>query len=104
MLLHNRKRTLQMLKENLQKIRRIKAWSRQELAEKAGINPSTIFNIETGRCKNPGHLTLMGIAKALDVTIEILCADDIAITQKIEAIPSKATRQQHLPLKEVANG
>lgn len=44
-------------------------WSLRDLALKAGgaVSYMTIDNIETGRTANPGILTLLAIAKALEI-------------------------------------
>jgi putative transcriptional regulator len=45
--------------------------SQQELADRAGINPSTLSDIETQKT-NPSALTALAIARVLGVTVEDL--------------------------------
>jgi transcriptional regulator with XRE-family HTH domain len=53
--------------EKLRRLRRGRAWTQEELAEKAGISPSTIVEIERGKRQNPHPGTLGKLAAALDV-------------------------------------
>lgn len=53
------------LGEWVRKTREEKGWSRNELAEKAGISPLTIYFIETGKTESPQDTTLSALQKAL---------------------------------------
>lgn len=53
--------------EKLRRLRRGKAMSQEQLAEKAGISPSTVVEIENGKRRNPHPSTLGKLAAALDV-------------------------------------
>ena len=57
--------------EKLKQVREMKGYSRDELAEKTGINTSTIYRIEIGKTK-PHGITLRTLAKALGVKLEEL--------------------------------
>lgn len=60
-----------MLKICLAEVRTEKEISVRELARKSGVARSHIQRIESGE-SNPGVLTLVKLAKALDVTIDSL--------------------------------
>ena len=57
--------------EKLKTAREAKGYSLDELAEKTGINTSTIYRIEHGKSK-PHGITLRALAKALGVKMEEL--------------------------------
>ena len=61
-----------MLSENLKNIRNEKKLGIRELERISGVANSTIINIEKGKYKNPTIITIMKLAKALDVTIDEL--------------------------------
>ncbi len=61
------------LRENLQRCRETRGLSRSQLAEAASIPEGTIRGIETGARTNPHLLTLVGLARALGVTMGQLC-------------------------------
>ncbi len=44
--------------------------SRDELARQAKVNYNTIIKLESGANKNPTVLTLIGLAKVLEASIE----------------------------------
>jgi transcriptional regulator with XRE-family HTH domain len=51
----------------LRELRRARALTQEELAEKAGVSPSTIVDIERGK-HEPQIRTLRKLARALDTT------------------------------------
>ena len=51
----------------LRELRRARALTQEELAEKAGVSPSTIVDIERGK-HEPQIRTLRKLAKALETT------------------------------------
>jgi transcriptional regulator with XRE-family HTH domain len=51
----------------LREFRRARALTQEELAEKAGVSPSTIVDIERGK-HEPQIRTLRKLARALDTT------------------------------------
>lgn len=61
-----------MLSENLKNIRINKKIGIRELERISGVANSTIINIENGKYKNPTIITIMKLAKALDITIDEL--------------------------------
>lgn len=57
--------------ELLKQLREDKNLTLKELAEKSGVGPSTISDIENGKAKNPRIDTLINLANALDTTVNI---------------------------------
>lgn len=66
-----------MLKDRLYQARKAKRYSREALAEKAGVSTSTITFLENGR--NESSKFLVEIASALDVSAEWLKGEDLKI-------------------------
>lgn len=52
--------------ERLRKARTRKLWTQEELAEQAGVSPSTIVNVERDQAE-PHFSTIRKLAKSLDV-------------------------------------
>ena len=61
-----------MLSENLKRIRTEQRYNRKQLGELAGVTPTTIQMIENGINDNPNLKTLLGLSKALKVSIATL--------------------------------
>ena len=57
------------LGDNLKRFRKAKGLSQEKLAQKAGVTYSTLSKIEAGYNTNPKVLSLIRLAKALDVTV-----------------------------------
>ena len=53
--------------ERLVEIRRLKMWTQSKLAEEAGVSPTTVSGIESGRISNPHFGTVRKLAQALGV-------------------------------------
>ena len=53
-------------------IRRLRMWTQGRLAKEAGVSPTTVSGIETGRIARPHFGTLQKLAQALDLDPEIL--------------------------------
>ena len=53
--------------ERLLYIRRLRMWTQGRLAKEAGVSPTTVSGIETGRIGRPHFGTLHKLARALDV-------------------------------------
>jgi XRE family transcriptional regulator, regulator of sulfur utilization len=66
---------MQMIGHNLKRIRKRKNISREKLARKAGISPTTIASIESGE-RNPSIFTLCLIAGALGIRFIDLVAGE----------------------------
>jgi transcriptional regulator with XRE-family HTH domain len=54
------------------RIRRLRMWTQGRLAKEAGVSPTTVSGIETGRIARPHFGTLQKLAEALDLDPEIL--------------------------------
>jgi len=74
--------------ERLREARRARNLSLRTLAERLGVSPSLISQIETGRA-NPSVSTLYAIADELDVSLDELLFND---RRPIEAAPTSPTR------------
>jgi transcriptional regulator with XRE-family HTH domain len=61
--------------EKLRRLRRGKAWTQEQLAEEAGISPSTVVEIENGKRKSPHPGTLGKLARALGISPADLLED-----------------------------
>jgi transcriptional regulator with XRE-family HTH domain len=58
--------------ERVQNIRRLRMWTQARLAREAGVSPTTISGIETGKIARPHFGTLGKLARALRVAPEEL--------------------------------
>jgi transcriptional regulator with XRE-family HTH domain len=58
--------------ERLESIRRLRMWTQVRLAREAGVSPTTVSAIETGKIGRPHFGTLNKLARALDVAPEEL--------------------------------
>jgi transcriptional regulator with XRE-family HTH domain len=58
--------------KRLQSIRRSQMWTQGRLAEEAGVSPTTVSGIETGRIVRPHFGTLSKLARALEVDPHML--------------------------------
>src|SRR5918994_2372421 len=58
--------------ERLQNIRLMRMWTQARLAKEAGVSPTTVSAIETGKIGRPHFGTLGKLARALDVAPEEL--------------------------------
>jgi transcriptional regulator with XRE-family HTH domain len=61
--------------EKLRRIRDERLLSQRELAEKAGLSPTTILKLEAGRVEDPHPRTVRKLADALEVEPRALIAD-----------------------------
>ena len=57
---------------HLIRIRRLRMWTQGKLAEEAGVSPTTVSGIETGRIARPHFGTLQKLAQALDLDPQML--------------------------------
>jgi transcriptional regulator with XRE-family HTH domain len=55
-------------------VRRLKMWTQGTLARKAGVSPTTVSGIESGKISRPHFGTLQKLARALEVEPEELLA------------------------------
>ena len=76
--------------EHLREARRTRRLSLRDLAERLGVSPSLISQIETGRA-NPSVSTLYAIAAELDVSLdELLFSDRVSVPSSQVTIPPEA--------------
>ena len=61
-----------MIKDKIKSLRLKHSLSQEELAKRAGVSYNTVAKIEQGVIKNPGMKTLLSIAKALGVSLDVL--------------------------------
>jgi transcriptional regulator with XRE-family HTH domain len=54
------------------RIRRLRMWTQGRLAKEAGVSPTTVSGIETGRIARPHFGTLQKLAQALDLDPQVL--------------------------------
>ena len=54
------------------RIRRLRMWTQGRLAKEAGVSPTTVSGIETGRIARPHFGTLKKLAQALDLDPQML--------------------------------
>jgi transcriptional regulator with XRE-family HTH domain len=83
--------------ERLREARRARSLSLRTLAERLGVSPSLISQIETGRA-NPSVSTLYAIAAELDVSLdELLFSDRVSAPPSPVAAPPEATARTMTP-------
>jgi len=58
--------------ERIENVRRLRMWTQARLAQEAGVSPTTISGIETGKIARPHFGTLGKLARALGVAPEEL--------------------------------
>jgi transcriptional regulator with XRE-family HTH domain len=68
--------------ERVQNIRRLRMWTQARLAREAGVSPTTISGIETGKIVRPHFGTLEKLARALRVAPEELLDSRESIEQQ----------------------
>jgi len=62
-------------------LRQKKGWSQIDLARAAGIPQPTICRLESGDIEQPKIMTLMKIARALEVSSDYLLSEEYEIAQ-----------------------
>jgi transcriptional regulator with XRE-family HTH domain len=67
--------------ERLENIRRLRMWTQVRLAREAGVSPTTVSAIETGKIGRPHFGTLNKLARALRVAPEELQGSRAAMEQ-----------------------
>lgn len=68
--------------ERVQNIRRLRMWTQSRLAREAGVSPTTISGIETGKIVRPHFGTLGKLARALRVAPEELLGSRESVEQQ----------------------
>jgi transcriptional regulator with XRE-family HTH domain len=68
--------------ERVQNVRRLRMWTQARLAKEAGVSPTTVSGIETGKIGRPHFGTLGKLARALRVAPEELLGSREAVGQQ----------------------
>jgi transcriptional regulator with XRE-family HTH domain len=68
--------------KRVQNIRRLRMWTQARLAKEAGVSPTTLSAIETGKIGRPHFGTLNKLARALDVAPEELLDSQESVEQQ----------------------
>ena len=72
-----------MIADNLKNIRVFKGKTRSQLSKDSGVNETTIWKVETGKC-DPSVATLEKLANALGVNVSIFFASKLNFSQEIK--------------------
>jgi transcriptional regulator with XRE-family HTH domain len=92
--------------ERLREARRARSLSLRTLAERLGVSPSLISQIETGRA-NPSVSTLYAIAAELDVSLDELLFNDRRppgpVTPTSAGVPSSGTMTAAAPVQRAGD-
>ncbi len=70
------------LSERVENVRRLRMWTQARLAREAGLSPTTVSNIETGKIERPHFGTIGKLALALGVAPEELLLSRNPIEQQ----------------------
>lgn len=79
-----------LIGKRLQAMRRLRMWNQRRLAQEAGVSPTTVSGIETGRISKPHFGTMRKLARALEVEPEVLISEVLISLEeslKREALP-----------------
>ena len=114
LILVSERREDMLLSNRLRKIRRAQDLTQQELAKQAGVNYVTISRIESGEASQVYVETVMRLAKALDVTTDMLLGmDEFEITDKeptqavevgVDGVLGLDAPKQEPPVEQASNG
>ncbi len=64
-------------------IRRLRLWTQSRLAKEAGVSPTTVSGIETGRIARPHAGTLQKLARALDLDPQALLSSSEGPSERV---------------------
>ncbi len=79
--------------ERLISIRRLRMWNQGRLAEEAGLSPTTVSGIETGRISHPHLGTIRKLARALGVDPQVLLSPEkTAVKESVAPLSLKWAR------------
>jgi transcriptional regulator with XRE-family HTH domain len=79
------------LAKRIHDCRYAKGWGPDELASRAQISRTALYQIECGKTETPRAGTLRRIAKALDVSIDVLLGNAEWDFDDVDPVPAKAT-------------
>ncbi len=68
--------------KRVEDIRRLRMWTQARLAREAGLSPTTVSGIETGKVGRPHFGTLGKLARALGVAPEELLDSQVSVEQQ----------------------
>jgi transcriptional regulator with XRE-family HTH domain len=68
--------------ERVQNVRLMRMWTQARLAKEAGVSPTTVSSVETGKIGRPHFGTLNKLARALGVEPEELLGSREAVEQQ----------------------
>ena len=68
--------------ERVENVRRLRMWTQARLAQEAGVSPTTVSGIETGKIVRPHFGTLGKLARALGVAPEALLGSRESVEQQ----------------------
>jgi len=99
---------LSMIENNIKRIRKSKGLTREAISRKSGVIYRTVENIEKGKTKNPGVITVKKIAETLEVPVDVLLREkgeavNISVPSEIIEILSKKKTVYLLNLLKEAN-
>lgn len=87
--------TSQQIGKKVQDYRIKRGYNQHQLATRAGISPSYIRDIESGR-KNPTVLVLSCLCEALDITLQQFFTDEASPEKKDKILQLTAHQQELL--------
>lgn len=64
--------------DSIREARQAAGLSRRELGRLSGLTAQTVFNVETGRVREPAFSTICRLARALVLPVEALCLPEVA--------------------------
>jgi transcriptional regulator with XRE-family HTH domain len=73
-------------RHKLRQVRRALRWTQQDLADRSGVQRSTVSKIESGRRRNLRTSTLQSLARALGVT-----ADELLLSPPQETVSQESS-------------
>ena len=77
----------------IKELRKARGWSAEQLAEKTGISPATIYRYENGTTEEPKSSMLRRIAEALNVDVwQIIQFDNIEMDDRLSTIDKSANQ------------
>jgi len=65
-----------MLGKKIRELRMKKGLSQEKMARIADVSYNTIVKIESGESENPTFKTMTGIAKALEISLDVLAKNN----------------------------
>ena len=76
--------------ERIRALRTARGLSQEEVARRTGIGLKSYGDLERGRTRDPHYSTLRGVARALDIRVEELLAEPVAVGKAAAEAPPSA--------------